>query len=190
MIYVFIAIFMALVFGLCFLVDKLWQRFVKNADFDQSKVRLARSNIVFGTLLAVFGLVLLLFVAPEQGGIWWFMTAVILLVGLFLLANYCLTGIDYNEMGFTYRRLGHRLQSFSYDQICGQRTFANRAGINVLLYAGDEEIYLYASMKGTQAFLSTAFNGWCAAHGIDPEQVSPPNPENMIWFNEPVEQET
>ena len=38
-------------------------------------------------------------------------------------------------------------------------------------------------------FMAAAFQGWCVSHGINPEEVSPPNPENMIWFNEPVEDE-
>lgn len=189
MLYVFIGLFMALVFGLCFLVDKLWQRHKRVAvsDIEPNRVRLPRSNNIFGALLAVGGFALLLFIAPIEGGIWWFLSIAVLLIGLFLLVNFLATGIDYDEAGFTYRRLGRRSQTFTYDQIRGQRSFANRAGVNVLLYAGDEDIYLYSAMKGTRGFMQTAFNGWCIANGIDPEEVSPPNPENMIWFNEPVE---
>ena len=191
MIYVLIGIFMALVFGLCFLVDKLWQRRKQRSDGEvlQNKVRLPRANNIFGALLAVGGFALLLFMAPVEGGIWWFLSVAILLIGLFLIINFCTTGIDYDEVGFTYRRLGRRSQTFTYDQIKGQKSFANRAGINVLLYVAEEDIYLYSAMKGTRDFMAAAFQGWCVSHGINPEEVSPPNPENMIWFNEPVEDE-
>ena len=77
--------------------------------------------------------------------------------------------------------------TFTYGEIKGQRSFANRAGVNVLLYVGDEDVYLYSAMKGTRGFMETAFNGWCRSRGIDPETVSPPNPDAMTWFNEPVE---
>lgn len=188
MLYFFIGLFMALVFGLCFLVDKLWQRRKQNAAQTESdKVRLPRANNIFGALLAVGGLALLLFIAPIEGGIWWFLSIAVMLIGLFLIVNYLATGIDYNEAGFTYRRLGRRSQTFTYAQIKGQRSFANRAGVNVLLYAGEEDIYLYSAMKGTRRFMQTAFDGWCLAHGIDPDEVSPPDPNSMIWFNEPVE---
>lgn len=55
MIYVLIGIFMALVFALCFLTDKLLQRLSKPADLGigQSKVRLARANVIFGVILTV-----------------------------------------------------------------------------------------------------------------------------------------
>ena len=189
LLYIIIGIFMALVFGLCFLVDKLWQRHKKRADSgeEQEKVRLPRINNIAGLLLAVGGFVLLLFIAPIEGGIWWFLSIMVMLIGLFLIINYLATGVDYDEAGFTHRRLGQRSRTFTYDQIKGQRSFANRAGINVLLYVADDEVYLYSAMKGTRGFLETAFRGWCVSHGIDPDEVSPPNPENMIWFNEPAE---
>ena len=69
MIYVLIGIFMALVFALCFLTDKLLQRLSKRADLGigQSKVRLARANVIFGVILAVAGVALLLFFAARPG---------------------------------------------------------------------------------------------------------------------------
>lgn len=189
MIYVLIGIIMALVFALCFAVDKLWQHFSKRASLGigESKVRLSRSNVLFGVLLSVGGLVFLLFFAGQLGNIFYFFGAVILLMGLYLLLNYYSTGIDYHEAGFVYRRPGHRSQTFTYDQILGERAFINRAGINVMLYVGDEEVNLYSSMQGTQAFLQTAFLGWCASRGIAPEDAQAPNPGNMVWFPEPAE---
>ena len=61
MIYVLIGIFMALVFALCFLTDKLLQRLSKRAGLGigQSKVRLARANVIFGVILFVAGVALL-----------------------------------------------------------------------------------------------------------------------------------
>lgn len=188
-VYIFIGIIMLLTFGVCFIVDKLIQRRKKFHDsgMDRDRVRLPRANNIVGLLLAVGGFALLMFIAPIEGGIWWFMSIVVMLMGLFLIVNYIFTGIDYDEAGFTYKRMGQRSLSFTYDQIKGQRSFANRAGINVMLYVGDEEVYLYSILKGTRGFMQTAFNGWCASRGIDPEEVSPPNPDNMIWFNEPVD---
>ena len=188
--YIFIGIIMLLTFGVCFAVDKLIQRRKQYRDSgtESNRVRLPRANNIVGILLTVGGFVLLLFFAPIEGGIWWFFGVVILLIGLFLLVNYLATGVDYDEAGFTFKQLGRRSRTFTYGEIKGQRSFANRAGINVLLYVGEDEVYLYSAMKGTRGFLQTAFNGWCLSRGIDPEEVSPPNPENMIWFNEPVDE--
>ena len=108
MIYVLIGIFMALVFALCFLTDKLLQRLSKRADLGigQSKVRLARANVIFGVILAVAGVALLLFFAARLGPAFYVMAAIIILLGLYLLLNYFMTGIDYSAEGFVYRRPG------------------------------------------------------------------------------------
>ena len=187
--YIIIGLIMLLTFGVCFLVDKLIQRRkqYKPADTDPNRVRLPRINNILGLLLAVGGFALTMFIAPIEGGIWWVLSIGAMLIGLFLLVNYIGTGIDYDEAGFTYKRLFRSSLTFTYDQIKGQRTFANRAGINVLLYVDDEEVYLYSILRGTRGFMETAFNGWCRARGIDPDAISPLNPDAMIWFNEPVE---
>lgn len=187
MIYVLIGIFMALVFALCFLTDKLLQRLSKRADLGigQSKVRLARANVIFGVILAVAGVALLLFFAARLGPAFYVMAAIIILLGLYLLLNYFMTGIDYSAEGFVYRRPGQKAQAFTYDQIRGQRSFANRAGINVMLYVGQEEVNLYSSMNGAQNFMRAAFNGWCKSRGLEPDESLAPNPGNMIWFPEP-----
>ena len=84
-----------------------------------------------------------------------------------------------------YRRPGRKAQAFTYDQIRGQRSFANRAGLNVMLYVGQEEVNLYSSMNGAQNFMRAAFNGWCKSRGLEPDESLAPNPGNMIWFPEP-----
>ena len=113
MIYVLIGIFMALVFALCFLTDKLLQRLSKRADLGigQSKVRLARANVIFGVILAVAGVALLLFFAARLGPAFYVMAAIIILLGLYLLLNYFMTGIDYSAEGFVYRRPGRKAQA-------------------------------------------------------------------------------
>ena len=189
--YIIIGFLMLVTFGVCFLVDKLIQRRKKYRDsgIEPDRVRLPRANNIVGILLLAGGFVLLMFFAPVEGGIWWFMSVAVMLIGLFLLVNYLATGINYDEAGFTYKRLFRPSLTFTYGEIKGQRSFANRAGVNVLLYVGDEDVYLYSAMKGTRGFMETAFNGWCRSRGIDPETVSPPNPDAMIWFNEPVDDE-
>ena len=190
MIYVFIGLFMVLIFGLCFLVDKLIQRARKRRGMRTdglSHVRLARRNIILGLLLSLGGLMVLLFLAPSMSWVYWPMGGIICAMGLFLLGNYIMTGIDYDDEGFSYRKPFHRPQRFTYDQIRGEVAFATRGGINATLYVGEEEVNVYSSMDGTTEFLQTAYSAWCAARNLDPEQNPPPNPSYLLWFPDPPE---
>ncbi len=158
MIYVLIGIFMALVFALCFLTDKLLQRLSKRADLGigQSKVRLARANVIFGVILAVAGVALLLFFAARLGPVIFCHGGDYYSAGAVSAAELFHDRVDYSAEGFVYRRPGRKAQAFTYDQIRGQRSFANRAGINVMLYVGQEEVNLYSSMNGAQNFMRAA----------------------------------
>ena len=189
MIYVFIGIFMLLVFGLCFLVDKLYYRLTQRRLASLAgMVRLPRRSVVFGIVIDAVAIAALLFLAPKQGWIWRALGGALLVIGTYMIFNYCTTRIDYDDEGFTYRQGFRKKQRLLFRDIRGETAFAARSGINATLFVGEEEVNVYSSMEGVQEFLRVAFQSWCRSRGIDPDTANPPNPGNLIWFNEPVDE--
>lgn len=190
MFYVLIGLFMAAVFGLCFLVDKLIQK-VTHAPGKApagSVVRPARANIIWGVLLFVIGMAGALFLQKELGWIAVAAGLLLVLMGGYLIIIYCGTSIYYDEESFLYRQPGKRPAQYRFSQIRGERALLTRGGVNATLYLENGgEVNLYSSMQGTRPFLYAAYQGWCSGRGLNPDQNPPPNPDAMVWFPEPEE---
>lgn len=179
--YVLILIIMAVVFGLCFLVDLLCKRIAAKRPKPQKVVRQPRRQLIFGVLMAFFA------VAAAVGYFellsWGLRIGllIVLLMGGFLLTHYFAFGIWYDDEGFLYRDLTHRTRRYTYDQITGQSSFHTRAGITSTLFVGEDDISLSQSMVGLKDFLAKAFSRWCEAKGIDPDTVEN-NPAQLTYF--------
>lgn len=182
--YVILLAFMAAVFGICFLVDRLIKHFIPQDD--RKAVRLPRKSAIFGILLTFVA-----FAAPlmfwEQ--LEWYIRigcGIVLLMGVFLLVQYFSFSIRYDEEGFTYRTLGKKAMTCRYEDILGQKSLLTRSGVNATLYTKQGEVPIYSAQVGVQDFLKTAFAAWCRETGTDPESVEN-NPSYLVYFPEPQE---
>lgn len=180
--YVIIALFMALVFALCFGVDRLCKKLFPKDE--RKSVRLPRRSVIFGILLTFLG-----FSAPLM--LWsqlaWYLRIsclVVLLMGIFLLVQYFSFSIRYGEEGFTCRTLGKKPVCSSYADILGQKSLLARSGVNSTLYTKHGEVPIYSAQTGVQDFLKTAFSVWCEKNGIVPDTVEN-NPDYLTYFPEP-----
>lgn len=184
--YVLLLLFCALVFLLCFAVDKLIGKLFPKHALEKSKnvVRPPRKSAIFGILLLFFPLMALLFWMPEEGDTLLTVCCVgAMIMGAFLLLTYFSVAIYYGEESFLYKtRRGKK--EFRYSQIRGQRSLMTRGGINTILFVADEEINLYSAMQNLNAFLNKAFFQWCRETGIDPDSVEN-NPRMFTWFPDP-----
>ena len=175
-------ILMAVVFGLCFGVDRLCRRLFP-AD-PRKAVRLPRRSVIFGTLLTFLGFTaLLMFWSQLQ---WHFRAAAlfVLALGLFLLVQYFSFSIRYDDEGFAYRTLGKKPMTCRYEDILGQKSLLTRSGVNSTLYTTQGEVPVYTALVGLPDFLRKAFSRWCDAKGIDPDTVEN-NPQYLTYFPEP-----
>ena len=182
MFYVFLALFCACVFGLCFLVDRLLSR-GKKAAADAKLVRQPRRAVIFGVVLLVMGVFVALFVRGllgVGGGV------VIMLLGAVLLLSFFSFTIEYDDEGFTCRTL-RGAKRYQYNQIRGEQALAARSGINVMLFVGDDGVELSEAMQGVRQFLSHAYYARCRQLDIDPETCPPPAPDALVWFEAPEE---
>lgn len=182
--YVILLAFMALVFGLCYMVDKLIKHFFPKDE--RKAVRLPRKSVIFGILLTFVA-----FAAPLMfwNQLEWYIRVgcgIVLLMGAFLLVQYFSFSIRYDKEGFTYRTLGKKPMDCRYEDILGQKSLLTRSGVNSALYTICGEVPIYSAQVGVQDFLKTAFAAWCEKKGIDPETVEN-NPNFLVYFPEPQE---
>lgn len=185
--YVFLIVFMALVFGVCALVDLLLKKLFPKAPLEESKhtVRMPRKGAIWGIILTIFPLVVALFWMPEGGDTLMIIGCVVaFLMGAVLLVNYCTFAIYYDDEMFLFKDLRHRKKAYHYSQITGQQSLITRSGVNTMLFVAGDTIELNEGMQGARDFMSKAFHLWCEQKGIDPDSIEN-NPEMMTYFPQP-----
>ncbi len=184
MITIYLTICGALVFGLCFLIDRLIQRLTGKTDNSHS-VRQPTRAAGIGILLLVGGIALLLFLKQRLGLVGGIM---LVLLGVVLIGSYFCFRVDYDSEGFTCKTLRGTTR-YTYHQIHAEQALATRSGINLMLFVGEDTVELSEAMQGVRDFLSFAYYARCRQMGIDPADAPPPAPEDLVWFPPPAEEE-
>lgn len=179
-----ILIVMALVFGLCFLFDRGFQKTFRNKPQHKSglSVRPNKRYASFGAILIALGMAAI-FAGIENtvllvGGI------VILLMAIGLIVYYMTFGIFYDEDGFIYASFGKKTVEYCYRDIKSQQLYMIQGG-NVVIelhMADGNAVSVQSVMLGVYAFLDTAFAGWCRQKGISSDDCSFYDPANSCWF--------
>lgn len=176
----FLLLFMAAVFGLCFLVDKLCARIRQRAK-NAPSVRPPLRYPVLAVLLALASIGCGIYGALEKNLMFLLAAAVLLGLGVYFVIYYRSTGITYTDRDFTFRS-GKTRRTFPFGDIEGQRVAVSRGSVCLVLCLGVDEVVLYSHMQGFRPFLDRAFRGWCHARGLDPAGQDWYNPENHQWF--------
>ena len=181
----FILMFGAAVFGLCFLVDRLFKKLFrsKKQHLTGRSVRLSKRYGSFGALMVTlaFAGIFAWLIGAE-----WILGAgggLVLVVGIGLIIYYLTFGIYYDDDGFLYHTFGKRGITYDYGDILGQRLYTASGNIVVELHMNDgKTVLLQATMDGPFAFLDEAFAGWCRQTEHDPEACDFHDPQNSRWF--------
>ena len=175
----------ALVFGLCYLVDKGFSAKFRSQAQHRSglAVRVNKRYGVFGISLSVLG-VLAIGVgitgskALIIGGI------LVLIMGICLAVYYLTHGIFYDGETFLIASFRKADRVYQYRDIREQKLFLVQGGnVIIELYLQDgSSVSLQSSMDGVYLFLDTAFAGWCMQKGIDPQSCDFHDPSKSWWF--------
>lgn len=175
----------ALVFGLCYLVDKGFTAKFRNRAQHRSglAVRVSKRYGVFGISLSVLG-VLAIGVgitgskALMIGGI------LVLIMGICLAVYYLTHGIFYDGETFLITSFRKADRVYHYRDIREQKLFLVQGGnVIIELYLQDgSSVSLQSSMDGVYLFLDTAFAGWCLQKGVDPQSCDFHDPSKSWWF--------
>lgn len=188
--YVAVIILAAVVFGICYLVDKGFTRIFRGQAQHMSgkAVRLNKKYGSIGLIIAVLGIAGI-FAGLTQGWVLIAGGSILLLVGVALVVYYMTFGVFYDTDSFVLTTFGKKSATYAYKDIQTQQLYISYGHIVVELCLSDGRSFqLQLTMKGASAFLDHAFEGWLTQTGKTREECDFHDPDNSCWFP-PAEQE-
>lgn len=181
----------AVVFGLCFAVDKAFAKLFRSKAQHRSgmAVRANKRYGLFGVILSVLG-VMAICVGISDGSVLLWGGIIVLLMGICLAVYYLSFGVFYDGETFLLSRFGKKDITYRFDQIQGQKLYLVQGGnVIIELHMTDgNTVSLQSTMDGVYPFLDTAFAAWCMQTGRDPQSCDFHDPSRSLWF--PTVEET
>lgn len=180
-----ILVIAAIVFGLCYLVDKAFTRAFRSKAQHMSgrAVRLTKRYGVFGVIFSVLGIMAIVIGSNGEPVLLWG-GIIVLLMGICLAVYYLSFGIFYDGETFLQSHFGKKDIVCRYADIIGQKLYLVQGGnIIIELHLKDgSAVSLQSSMDGVYPFLDTAFAAWCLQTGRDPQSCDFHDPSQSLWF--------
>ena len=180
-----ILVIAAIIFGICYLVDRAFTKaFRSKAQHRSGKaVRASKRYGVFGIGLICIG-ILAIITGVTDGPVLLWGGAFVLLMGICLAVYYLSFGIFYDNDSLLFTRFGKKDLTYSYGEIVGQKLYLVQGGnVIVELHMADgSAVSVHPAMDGIYPFLDTAFAGWCRQTGRDPEECEFHDPSQSLWF--------
>ena len=185
-----ILIICAVVFGICYLVDKGFTKLFRSQaqHFSGKAVRLSKRYGSIGLLIAVLGLIAVFMGIPED---WVLMVggALVLLMGIGLVVYYMSYGVFYDENSFLFMSLGKKNKTYYYYAIRAQQLYNNQGHLLIELQMKDGNvIQLQSTMSGCYEFMDHAFAAWLKQTGRRVEDCPYYDPANSCWFPPAMEE--
>lgn len=174
----------ALTFGVCFLVDRVFNKTFRGKTQHASglSVRLNKRYATIGVVLVVLGISAIF---AGLGGTWILLVGgpIVVLMGVALIVYYMTFGVFYDADGFVLTTFGKRSTTYHYNQIVGQLLYNASGNVLIELHMKDgRSVNLQATMPGAYSFLDYAFEKWCHQTGKNPEECDFHDPDNSLWF--------
>ncbi len=186
-----IALIAAVIFGLCYLVDKTFSKLFRSKAQHRSgmAVRANKRYGIFGVVLTVLG-IMAIFVGITDGPVLLWGGAIVLLMGIALAVYYLSFGIFYDGESLLLQRFGKKDVTHYYKDIVGQKLYLIQGGNIVveLHMKNGSAVSVQSSFEGVYPFLDTAFAGWCLQTGRNPQDCDFHDPSQSLWF--PAVEET
>ena len=180
-----IALVAAVIFGICYLVEKLFAKLFRSKAQHRSgmAVRANKRYGVFGVILSILG-ILTVCVGVTDGPVLIWGGIIVLLMGVGLAGYYLSFGIFYDGESLLMSRFGKKDVTYYYKDIVGQKLYLIQGGnIVVELHMADgSSVSVQSSFEGVYPFLDTAFAGWCLQTGRDPMGCDFHDPSQSLWF--------
>lgn len=182
----------ALVFALCWGVDKLFTRLFRSKAQHRSglAVRASKRYGIFGVMFSVLGILGIVTGAAGED-ILTYAGIVVLLMGLGLAVHYLSFGIFYDGESFLVCRFGKKSQEHRYEEIVSQKLYVLTGGSIVieLTLKDGSAVSLQSTMDGVYPFMDTAFAGWCLETGHEMDKCDFYDPSKSWWFPHETEAE-
>lgn len=175
----------ALVFLLCFLIDKGFTKLFRSRPqhMNGQAVRLHKYFGVGGLVLCVLG-VAGLFASKGEDLLLLVGSILIALVGIGLCVYYLSFGIYYDDDSFLVCGAFKKSTAYRYRDIRGQLLYNSYGNVIIveLHMADGKAVQILSNMTGDTAFLNKAFEGWLRQTDRKAEDCTFHNPENSCWF--------
>ena len=186
--YIVVIILAAVVFGICFLVDKGFQKLFRSQAQHMSgtAVRLSKRYGSIGLIIAVIGLAAI-FTGLSSGLALIIGGALMTLMGIGLVVYYMSYAVFYDEESFIFTTFGKPAKTYAYRDICQQQLYNNQGHLLIELHMADgNSVQIQSTMNGCYAFMDQAFRSWLSQTGRKQEDCPFYDPDNSCWFP-PVE---
>ena len=182
--YVIVILVAAVIFGVCYLVDKAFTKLFRSKAQHLSglAIRASKRYGSFGLVFVIIG-ISAVFTGAGEGWVLLCGGILVALMGAGLVTHYLTFGIFYDEDSFLVSKFGRKSVAYRYDQIKGQMLYVSGSSVLIELHMTDgKTVMLQSAMEGVYPFLDKAFAGWCRQKGIDPESCEFHDPANSLWF--------
>ena len=180
-----IALVAAVIFGICYLVDKTFSKLFRSKAQHRSgmAVRASKRYGLFGVVLTILG-ILAICVGVTDGPVLLWGGVIVLLMGIALAVYYLSFGIFYDGESMLLQSFGKKDVTHYYRDIVGQKLYLIQGGnIVVELHMADgTAVSVQSAFEGVYPFLDTAFAGWCLQTGRDPLNCDFHDPSQSLWF--------
>ena len=182
--YLAVLIIAALVFGVCFLFDKGFEKLFRNQAQHHSglAVRVNKRYAAFGAILFVLGLAAI-FAGLNDSWLLIAGGALILVIGICLIVYYATFGIFYDGESFVLTTFGKKSTTYRYLEIKSQQLYTASGNTVIELHMKDgRSVSLQSGMTGVYDFMDTAFDGWCRQKNKKKDDCPFYDPANSCWF--------
>ena len=182
---ILILIMAALVFLMCWGVDKLFTKLFRSKAQHRSgmAIRASKRYGIFGVMFSVLGILGIVTGCTGDSVLTW-AGLVVLLMGIALAVHYLSFGIFYDGESFLLCRFGRKSQEHRYEEIVSQKLYVLTGGSTVieLTLKDGSTVSVQSTMDGVYPFMDTAFAGWCMETGRKMEDCDFYDPSKSWWF--------
>lgn len=180
--FAFTLVFIAAVFGLCFLVDKGFTKLFRSRPEHQSglSVRPSKRYGSMGLLIGLLGVAGVLAGVSDNNVAMMVGSGILVLAGGGLAAYYISTGIFYDEDTFLSASLGKKERTYRYRDIVHQQLYELQGGQHIVeLHMRDgSAVMVQTQMEGYREFLNHAARKWREGK----ENCPLTDPDQFKWF--------
>ena len=180
-----ILIIAAIIFGICYLVDKAFSKLFRSKAQHRSgkAVRVNKRYGVFGVVLTVLG-IMAVCIGITDGPVLLWGGVIVLLMGIAMAVYYLSFGIFYDSETILLQRFGKKDVTYYYKDIVGQKLYLIQGGnIVIELHMADgSALSLQSAFDGVYPFLDAAFSAWCRQTGRDEGNCDFHEPSQSLWF--------
>lgn len=175
----------ALVFTVCFLVDRAFTKLFRSKAQHRSgkAVRASKRYGLFGVIFFILGIVAISN-GVSQGKLLFVGGFIVLFLGIVMAVYYLSFGIFYDDETFLVSSFGKRSLEYRYSDIQKQQLYVVSGGsvIVELWLKNGKTLSLQSGMEGVYPFLDHAFAAWCRQTGRREEDCTFHDPAKSWWF--------